>query len=396
MPIVNRIADFHPEMTEWRRDLHAHPELSLQEVRTSAVVQEKLKSFGVDEIITGMARTGVVGVIRGNGPNSGKGGRAIGLRADMDALPILEETNLPYASKNPGVMHACGHDGHTTMLLGAAKYLAETRNFDGTVFVIFQPAEEHFGGGEIMVKDGLFERCPMDQVFGIHNWPQVPAGTFLWRNGPTMAAVANIEITITGKGSHGAHPDHGIDPIVIAAQIVSAFQSIVARSIDPTDSGVVTIGHINGGHTYNVIPESVHMKGTARYFAPEVGDKLELGVRRLATGIAASFGASAEVRFERAYPATVNDADATVLARNAAVAVAGESRVTHMDKPTMGGEDFAFMLNAKQGSYLMLGGGSGNKDHDFMVHHPRYDFNDEILPVGASYWATLAEQLLPR
>ena len=396
MPIINRIADFHTEMTEWRHDLHAHPELALQETRTSGVVQEKLKSFGVDEIITGMAGTGVVGVIRGRGPNSGSGGRAIGLRADMDALPIHEETSLPYVSKNHGVMHACGHDGHTTMLLGAAKYLAETRNFDGTVFVIFQPAEENLGGGEIMVKEGLFERCSMEQVFGMHNWPQTPAGTFLWRNGPIMAAVANIEITINGKGAHGAYPNQGIDPIVIAAQIVSAFQSIVARSIDPTESGVVTIGHIAGGHTYNVIPETVHMKGTARYFSPEVGDKLELGVRRLATSIAEGFGASADVKFNRAYPATVNDADATILARNAASAVSGEVRVQHMERPTMGGEDFAFMLNAKQGSYIMLGGGRGGEAKDFMIHHPRYDFNDEILPVGASYWATLAEQLLPR
>ena len=393
MPIINRIADFHAEMTEWRHDLHAHPELALQEVRTSAVVQEKLKSFGVDEIITGLARTGVVGVIRGRGPQSHEGGRAIGLRADMDALPIHEETGVPWASRHDGLMHACGHDGHTTMLLGAAKYLAETRNFDGTVFVIFQPAEENLGGGEIMVKEGLFERCKMDQVFGMHNWPQMPAGTFQWRNGPTMAAVANIEITITGKGAHGALPDRGIDPIVVASQIVSAFQSIVARNIDPAESGVVTIGHINGGHTYNVIPETVHMKGTARYFTPEIGDTLELGVRRLATGIAASFGASADVVFDRVYPATVNNPDATALARQAAITVAGESRVRHMDKPTMGGEDFAFMLNAKQGNYLMLGAGKGG---DFMVHHPRYDFHDEILPVGASYWATLAEQLLPR
>ena len=397
MPIVNRIADFHAEMTEWRQDLHAHPELSLQEVRTSGVVQEKLRSFGVDEIITGMARTGVVGVIRGRGPQSGPGGRAIGLRADMDALPIVEETGVPWASTNHGVMHACGHDGHTTMLLGAAKYLAETRNFDGTVYVIFQPAEEHLGGGEIMVKEGLFERCKMEKVFGMHNWPQVPAGTFLWRNGPTMAAVANIEITITGKGAHGALPHFGIDPIVVAAQIVSALQSIVARNIEPAESGVVTIGHINGGHTYNVIPETVHMKGTARYYTPAVGDQLEDGVRRLATGIATSFGAKAEVVFDRIYPATVNDPDATALARRAAVTVAGESQVRHMDKPTMGGEDFAFMLNAKQGNYLMLGAGrKGREGSDFMVHHPRYDFNDEILPVGASYWATLAEQLLPR
>ena len=397
MPIVNRIADFHAEMTEWRQDLHAHPELSLQEVRTSGIVQEKLKSFGVDEIITGIARTGVVGVIRGRGPQSGPDGKAIGLRADMDALPIVEETGVPWASTNHGVMHACGHDGHTTMLLGAAKYLAETRNFDGTVYVIFQPAEEHLGGGEIMVKEGLFERCKMEKVFGMHNWPQVPAGTFLWRNGPTMAAVANIEITITGKGAHGALPHFGVDPIVVAAQIVSALQSIVARNIEPAEAGVVTIGHINGGHTYNVIPETVHMKGTARYYTPSVGDKLEDGVRRLATGIAASFGATAEVVFDRVYPATVNDPEATDLARKAAITVAGECQVRHMDKPTMGGEDFAFMLNAKQGSYLMIGGGTGSKDGgDFMVHHPRYDFNDEILPLGASYWATLVEQLLPR
>ena len=391
MPIINRIANFHEEMTAWRRDLHAHPELSLQEVRTSGVVQAKLREFGVDEIITGLARTGVVGVIRGRGGNSA---RAIGLRADMDALPIEEATGLDYASRAPGVMHACGHDGHTTMLLGAAKYLAETRNFDGTVFVIFQPAEENLGGGEIMVREGLFKRCPMQHVFGMHNWPSVPAGIFRWREGPIMAAVANIEITVTGKGSHGAHPDQGIDPIVVAAQIVTALQTVVARSIDPAEAGVVTIGHINGGHTYNVIPEVVRMKGTARWFKPEVGDTLEAGVGRLARGVAESFGARAEVEFIRAYPATVNDPEATRLTLDAARAVAGEERVEPMPNPTMGGEDFAFMLEAKQGSYIMLGGGRGKADP--MLHHPRYDFNDEILPIGASYWATLAEQLLAK
>jgi hippurate hydrolase len=377
-------------MTEWRQDLHAHPELALQETRTSGVVQAKLREFGVDEIITGLARTGVVGVIRGNGSSD----RAIGLRADMDALPIVEETGVPHASQHPGVMHACGHDGHTTMLLGAAKYLAETRNFDGTVYCIFQPAEENLAGGDIMVKEGLFERCPVEMVFGMHNWPQMPAGTFAWRGGPIMAAVANIEITITGKGAHGAMPHFGIDPIVIASHIVTSLQSIVARNVEPLESGVVTIGHINGGHTYNVIPETVRMLGTARWFDPRVGDQLENGVRRLATGIAESFGATADVVFSRDYPATVNDPDATVLARRAATTVAGEARVVHMAKPTMGGEDFSFMLNAKQGSYIMLGGGRGKGDA--MVHHPRYDFNDEILPVGASYWATLAEQLLAR
>jgi hippurate hydrolase len=390
MPIINRIAEFHREMTEWRQDLHAHPELALQETRTSGVVQAKLQEFGVDEIITGLARTGVVGVIRGNGTSE----RAIGLRADMDALPILEETGAPYASQNAGVMHACGHDGHTTMLLGAAKYLAETRNFDGTVYVIFQPAEENLAGGDIMVREGLFERCEMEMVFGMHNWPQMPAGTFAWRNGPVMAAVANIEITITGKGTHAAQPHFGTDPIVVASHIVTALQTIVARTIEPVEGGVITIGHINGGDTYNVIPETVRMLGTARWFDARVGDQLENGVRRLASGIAESFGAKADVVFSRDYPATVNDPDATTLARRAATAVAGEARVVHMRKPTMGGEDFSFMLNAKQGSYIMLGGGR-SKD-DAMVHHPRYDFNDEILSVGASYWATLAEQLLPR
>ena len=394
MPIINRIAEFHTEMTEWRRDLHQHPELALQEVRTSGVVQDKLRAFGVDEIITGMARTGVVGVIHGRGPNSGPGGRAIGLRADMDALPIHEETGAAHASQTPGVMHACGHDGHTTMLLGAAKYLAETRNFDGTVYLIFQPAEENLAGGEIMVKEGLFERCPMAQVFGMHNWPAAPEGTFLWRVGPTMAAVANIEITITGKGAHGAHPYRGIDPIVIAAQIVSALQTIVARSLRAVDAGVVTIGHITGGQTYNVIPETVRMLGTARWFEERVGDQLEDGVRRLASGIAASFGATAEVVFDRAYPATVNEAAATEMAAHAARTVAGEARVQHMDDPTMGGEDFAFMLQKKQGSYIMLG--AGRTGADPMPHHPKYDFNDDVLPVGASYWGTLAEQLLAR
>ncbi len=389
MPIINRIADFHDEMTAWRRDLHAHPELALEERRTSQVVADKLRSFGVDEVVTGLARTGVIGVIRGQGA-----GGAIGLRADMDALPLTEETGLPYASQNRGVMHACGHDGHTTMLLGAARHLAETRNFDGTVYVIFQPAEENLGGGEMMVKEGLFERFPMQQVFGLHNWPSFPAGQFYWRAGPTMAAVANIEITVTGKGTHGAHPNRGIDPIVVASHIVTGLQTIVSRSIDPMDGGVVTIGSINGGQIYNIIPECVRMLGTARWFDPAVGDTLEEGVRRIAGGIAAGFGATADVLFERAYPATVNDAEAIGLARRAAETVAGTARVEELDKPTMGGEDFAFMLEKKQGAYIMLG--TGRTDEDPQLHNPRFDFNDDMLPVGAWYWVTLAEQLLPR
>ena len=389
MPIINRIAEFHSDMTEWRRDLHAHPELSMHEFRTSAMVQEKLKSFGVDEIITGMATTGVVGIIR-----AGTSDRAIGLRADMDALPIQEETGMDYASQNPGVMHACGHDGHTTMLLGAAKYLAETRNFDGTVYLVFQPAEEFEAGADKMVKDGLFNRCPMEMIFGLHNWPQSPEGTFLWRSGDVMAAVAWIDITITGKGSHGAFPHQGVDPVVVAATIVTALQTIVSRNMEPIQGGVVSIGHISGGDAYNILPERVVMKGTARWFRPQVGEIIEKGVHRLATGIAESFGAKADVRFSRHAPATVNDEDATTIAVAAAETIAGIGKVKHMPMPTMGGEDFAYMLEVKQGAYLMLGGGRG-KDEP-LLHHPKYDFNDAILPIGSSWYSTLVERQLAR
>ena len=390
MPIINRIAEFHPEMTAWRRDLHQHPEIGFREVRTSGVIADKLREFGCDAVETGIAKTGVVATIRG----SGGGGRAIGLRADIDALPIVEETGLPYASETPGTMHACGHDGHTAMLLGAAKYLAETRNFGGTVHLIFQPAEENGGGGRVMVEEGLFERFPVERVFGLHNWPSSPEGQFTWREGPIMAAVANIEIMVTGKGAHGALPHQGNDPVVIAAQIVTALQSIVARNVEPTEAGVVTIGSIQGGDTFNVIPESVRMLGTARWFAPAVGDMLERKVQEIATGIASAFGAEAAAKFIRLYPATVNEAESTRLTLDAARAVAGEAKVQRMERPTMGGEDFSFMLNAKDGSYIMLGAGRGPDDPQ--VHHPRYDFNDAILPLGASYWATLVEQLLPR
>ena len=389
MPVLNRIADFHADMTAWRQDLHAHPEIGLLETRTALVIADRLRDFGVDEVHTGMAGTGVVGVIRGS-----EAGEAIGLRADIDALPIVEETGVPHASENPGVMHACGHDGHTIMLLGAARYLAETRNFAGTAYVIFQPAEENAGGGEIMVREGLFERFPMRQVFGMHNWPTVPAGTFKWRDGPVMAAVATIEIDITGKGSHGAQPHMSTDPIVIAASIVQALQTVVARNVDPLRGGVVTIGSIHGGNAHNVIPETVHMLGTARWFDPAVADIIEQRVVRLATGIAESYGASAEVRFKRIYPATVNDPEAMAMARTAAETVVGAARVEEMAQPTMGGEDFSFMLNAKQGAYIMLGTARGPDDAG--LHHPRYDFNDDMLPTGASYWATLVEQQLPR
>ncbi|WP_439550581.1 M20 aminoacylase family protein [Falsiroseomonas sp.] len=390
MPIVNRIAEFHPEMTEWRRDFHQHPELGFEEVRTSGIVAAKLREFGVDEVITGIAKTGVVGVIRGNGLSN----RAIGFRADMDALPIEEATGKAWSSQKPGLMHACGHDGHTTMLLGAAKYLAETRNFDGTVYLIFQPAEENLAGGEVMVKEGLFDRFPMDRVFGMHNWPGAPEGVFLHAPGPVMAAVANLEATITGRGAHGAMPHNGIDPILIASHIVTALQSVVARNVNPLEAGVITIAHIEGGFTFNVIPESVKMRGTARWFLPEVGDLLEAKFKDIVTGVAAAFGAKAECSFTRAYPATVNEPESTEIAARAAAMVVGEARSRKLPQPTMGGEDFSFMLNERPGAYLFLGGGKG--EGDAMVHHPKYDFNDDILPIGASWFATLAEQVMPR
>ena len=387
MPVLNRVADFHDEMTAWRHDLHQHPEIGLQEHRTSGVIQAKLREFGVDEIHV-MAGTGVVGVIRGQA-----GADAIGLRADIDALPIHEETGKPYASQTPGVMHACGHDGHTAMLLGAAKYLAETRRFAGTVYVIFQPAEENKGGGRIMVEEGLFTRFPMRQVYGMHNWPLAPAGEFLWRTGPVMAAVADFDITVIGRGAHGAQPHKSVDPVVISAAIIQAVQSIVARNVDPMEQGVLTIGSINGGVARNVIPERIIMTGTARWFKDSVGQQLEDGLHRLATSIAEGYGATAEISFRRTYPATVNDVEATALARHAALTVQGDARVREMPAPTMGGEDFSFMLNVTQGAYLMLGG--GRSADEVGVHHPKYDFNDAILPVGASWWATLAEELLP-
>ncbi len=389
MAIINRIAAFHDEMTAWRQDLHAHPELSMQESRTSGIVREHLRAFGVDEIVTGMAKHGVVGVIR-----AGTSERAIGLRADMDALPMQEETGLPWASKTPGVMHACGHDGHTAMLLGAAKYLAETRNFDGIVYLIFQPAEEFEGGAETMVADGLFQRCPMERVYGLHNWPETKAGTFLWRTGPIMAAVGFFEITVAGKGAHGALPHQGVDAIVVSAQIINALQTIISRNMEPIQGGVISVGSIHAGEAPNILPERVVMRGTARWYKPEVGDVIEQGMQRVVQGIAGGLGARAELIFRRHCPATVNDTDATLLAVDAAKAVAGSEGVLEMAAPTMGGEDFAYMLNAKQGAYLMLGG--ARTANDPLVHHPKYDFNDEILPVGASGWATLVEQQLAK
>jgi hippurate hydrolase len=387
MPILDQMNAMHATMMAWRHDFHAHPELSLEETRTSRKVQELLNSFGADEVHYGLAGTGVVGVIRGNRPGPG-----VGLRADMDALPISEATALPYASRNSGVMHACGHDGHTTMLLGAAAYLARTRDFAGTVYAIFQPAEEDRDGADLMVREGLFEQFPMDRVFGLHNWPSHPAGHFFWRNGPIMAAAAQIDITITGKGAHAAHPDRGIDPILASAHVITALHSLVSRRIDPVDGGVVSVCQVEGGHAHNVIPDAVHLKGSARWFTDEVGEALREGVERVSKNVAGAFGATAEIRFQQTCIATINEPRATTLTRAAAEAVAGPAAVHHLEKPSMGAEDFSSMLKHKAGSYIILGAGGDARVPQ--LHNPRYDFNDGILPVGAAYWATLAEQAL--
>ncbi|MGI9421025.1 MAG: M20 aminoacylase family protein [Geminicoccaceae bacterium] len=388
MAIINRIAEFHGDMTAWRRDFHAHPELGFEETRTSGIVAEKLREFGFDEVHTGIAKTGVVGVLRGN-----QGDQAIGLRADMDALPIEETTGKPYASKNQGRMHACGHDGHTTMLLGAARYLAETRNFSGTTYFIFQPAEEGDGGGRVMVEEGLFDRFPMRQVYGMHNWPGRPVGNFAMRVGPIMASTDQFVIEVKGKGGHAAAPHLCLDPLITAAQIALAMQTIISRNADPVEHGVVSVTQIHGGDALNVIPETAMLAGTARSFTPDVRKLLEERICAIPGHIAKAHGIEAEVDFRRGYPATVNSEAETALAGDAAAEIAGEERVDRDTPPVMGGEDFAYMLEKKPGSYIFIG--NGGDESTPMLHNPGYDFNDETLPHGASYWARLVERLLP-
>jgi amidohydrolase len=389
MPIVNRIADFHRDLAAWRHDLHAHPETAFEETRTSDFVASRLQEFGI-EVHRGLAGTGVVGTLKGSKP----GARAIALRADMDALHIHERNGVDYASQNPGKMHACGHDGHTTMLLGAARYLAETRNFAGTVHFIFQPAEENEGGGRVMVQQGLFEKFPVEAVYGMHNWPGMPAGKFALRAGPMMASFDIFEITVKGKGTHAALPHLGIDPIVAAAQIATGLQTITSRSLHPLDSAVVSVTQIHGGDTWNVIPDEVVLRGTTRSFKPELQDAIEAGIRRIAEGVATAMGATIEFRYERRYPPTVNSTAETETAAATAAEVVGESNVDRELMPTMGSEDFAFMLQAKPGAYLFIGNGSGRNGTG--LHNPHYDFNDEILPIGASYWARLVERVLAK
>ncbi|MEM8877744.1 MAG: M20 aminoacylase family protein, partial [Pseudomonadota bacterium] len=352
MPIKPGLEAHLDELIEIRRDLHKHPEIAFQEERTSRVVAEKLNAWGL-EVHTGIAKTGVVGVLRGEGGSN----RAIGLRADMDALPMPERTGLPYASVHDGAMHACGHDGHTTMLLGAAKYLAENRNFDGTVYFIFQPAEEGFAGGEHMVKEGLFERFPMESVWGIHNMPGVPVGEIALKPGPIMASADMFDIVVKGKGAHGAMPHHGIDPVLVASHIVVAAQSIVARNVDPLKSGVVSITAMNGGTAGNVIPDEVKMMGTARSYSDDIQDMQEQNLRRIVEQTATMFGATAELDYRRMYPATVNTEDETVIATEVARRVCGEAAVDPKVPPKMGAEDFSFMLNERPGCYIFLGNG---------------------------------------
>ncbi len=390
MPIINRIAEFHDDMQQWRRDIHAHPETAFEEERTAAIVAEKLESFGI-ETHTGIATTGVVGVLHGG--NGTAGGRAIGLRADLDALDIHENNDFDHVSVNPGKMHACGHDGHTTMLLGAARYLAETRRFDGTIYFIFQPAEENEGGGRVMVEEGLFERFPMEAVYGLHNWPGAPAGKFAVRPGPMMAAFDIFEITLTGRGTHAAMPHLGIDPVVAAAQVVQALQSITSRNTDPLESAVVSVTQIHGGDTWNVIPEQVVLRGTCRSFKPEVQDANEARLRQIVDATAQAYGVTSEVMYQLRYPSVINTVDETAFAAGVAAEVSGPDNVQHDPVPSMGSEDFAFLLKEKPGCYIWLG--NGPSDGGCLLHNPNYDFNDEILPVGASYWATLAESALP-
>ena len=386
MPIVNRVADLAGEIAEWRHDIHANPELLFDVHRTAATVADKLKAFGCDEVATGIGRTGVVGVIRGK---RGAGTKVIGMRADMDALPIMEATGLPYASTNPGKMHACGHDGHTAMLLGAAKYLAETRNFAGTAVVIFQPAEEGGAGALAMIKDGLISRFGIHEVYGMHNFPGLPVGAFAIRSGAIMAAADHLQIHIDGKGGHAARPHLSIDTILVGAQIINQLQSIVARNVDPVESAVVSVCTFQAGHADNVIPQHALLRGTARSFTPQVRELLHKRIGELVEGTARMYGASAKVTYTSGYPVVVNHDRETAFAADIAREIVGKDKVDTNVAPVMGAEDFSFMLQERPGAFIFVGNGDSAG-----LHHPAYDFNDETIPVGTSYWVRLAETAL--
>ena len=385
MPIKNRFAEMQDEVTAWRRDLHENPEILYDTHRTSAIVADKLKEFGCDEVVTGIGRTGVVAVIKGKTDHSSK---VIGLRADMDALPILEATGLPYASKTPGAMHACGHDGHTAMLLGAAKYLAETRNFDGTVVVIFQPAEEGGAGGREMCEDGMMDRWNIQEVYGMHNMPNLPVGHFAIRSGPFFAATDQFEIFLEGKGGHAARPQETVDTTVMAAQLVLSLQTIASRNADPVSQIVVSVTSFETSTTaFNVIPQKVHIKGTVRTQSNENRDMAERRIKDIAAATGTMYGGVVEVAYHRGYPVMVNSEEQIDFARDVAQSVGGNV----IEAPlVMGGEDFAFMLEERPGAYILVGNGPGAQ-----VHHPEYDFNDEAIPVGCSWWAEIVERRMP-
>lgn len=388
MPIINRFADLLPEITEWRRDIHTHPELQFDVERTAGLVAEKLREFGADEVVEGIGRTGVVGIIKGNNNTDGK---VIGLRADMDALPILEASGVAHASTTAGKMHACGHDGHTAMLLGAAKYLCETRNFDGSVAVIFQPAEEGGGGGHEMVKDGMMDRFGIQQVFGMHNMPGIALGEFAIRPGPIMAAADLFSVEISGLGGHAAMPHNGVDPTISAAHITLALQSIISRNVDPLESAVISVTSFQTDtDAFNVIPQTVNLKGTVRTLSPEVRDLLEKRMAEVVENTAIAMGTTAKFVYNRNYPVTVNSDTQTQFAVNVAQSVAGVDNVNPDTPAVMGAEDFSFMLNTRPGAFIFMGNGD-----TAALHHPEYDFNDEAIPHGCSYWVQLVEQAMP-
>lgn len=388
------IAAFHPELTALRRDLHAHPEIGFEEHYTSQRVVEALKVCGVDELHTGIGRTGVVAVIHGHQRRSGQ---MIGLRADMDALPMTEHNDFAWKSTKSGMMHGCGHDGHTAMLVGAARYLAETRNFDGSAALIFQPGEEGFAGAKAMIEDGLFERFPVKSVYAMHNWPQMRPGSVGINPGPMMAAADRITIEISGQGGHGAHPYQTVDPVLVAAHIITAVQSIVSRNVRAVDSAVISLCAMQAGDlgAFSVMPGTATLVGTVRTFSAAVQAMVERRLKEVCSGVAMGFGATAHVNYERIYPATVNTPDEAHFAADVAQRLVGHDHVDrHMD-PSMGAEDFSFMLQAKPGAYLRLGQGAENGVGSCVLHNNRYDFNDEVLPLGAALHASLIEQGLP-
>jgi amidohydrolase len=389
MPIYNRIAELQDDMQGWRRDIHKHPELSFEEIRTAKVVADKLREWGL-EVHEGIGVTGVVGVLKGQGNSK----RALGIRADMDALPMQELTDVEHQSIFEGKMHACGHDGHTAILLGAAKYMSETRNFDGTVNFIFQPAEEGGGGADAMVKDGLFERFPCDGVYGLHNQPMMRKGTFNIKSGTLMASADVAVMKIHGKGGHAAHPQHSIDPIAVGVQLHIALQTVVSRNIGPVDSAVVSVSVFNAGTVQNVIPHHATLAASIRTTTPEIRDKVEQRLREICAGVAQTFDAEIELDYQRNYPCTVNHELETEIVSRAAIAIVGAENVDTNTPVRMGSEDFSYMLEARPGAYLFLG--TNDEDHNHSVHHPEFDFNDEVLSFGASLWAKLVEQEMPR